>query len=737
LNYIHYGTFNKLCEDIINEDGDIRETVEQLISNGSNDTIQNSRRIKRAKILLIDEVDVFFSREFYGNVYTPSSSLRDPTITSLVNLIWTQRKINPKLNLKKVKTTAEYKACCDRYSTWKALIEEAVKDMLFDVNNFESHDYIVSKDKIGYIEQDNIVYNVVYGYKTLFAYHCEHEKGKISRESLEENICIRIKCGSFSYAQIPLEFKYIMGVTGTLETLNDPEKRIIQTVYKVSKNTFTSSIFGINNLRFQEKDDIMIENSDDYFNVIRREIDNHLIGRLSEKRAVLVFFESKQKLKEFYNSKALESIRESVVNLTEEASLEEKDNLVKRATISGQITLFTRTFGRGTDFICHDQNVLASGGTHVIQTFLSEEVSEEVQIKGRTARQGNQGSYSMVLLDCDLEKFHIEKEHIEYVRKGRGILIRLADMITYRKEYDTVYDLLNDKRIDLFKTQYEANMKYVEQAKERHKIGQKFLQSLNSGDTNSVKKFLVEENKGVEEDWNSRTICLMDATSSMTHLLHKCKNTVDLMFERASKILKDYNIIPDSFQIQFVVYRNYNSREDKILQSSPWETKPDNLRTFMNTIEVEGGWSHEAIEIGLWHANKENERENITQVILIGDAPPNTKDRVTEKRKMFEEKYWENTKFAQPTYYEDELEKLISNKIPVHTFYVETRAKRTFEDIAKRTGGRCELLDINSSKGAEMLTDLVTEEILRNCGGISKGNTLVEAYRKTYGKSYT
>jgi hypothetical protein len=46
-------------------------------------------------------------------------------------------------------------------------------------------------------------------------------------------------------------------------------------------------------------------------------------------------------------------------------------------------------------------------------------------------------------------------------------------------------------------------------------------------------------------------------------------------------------------------------------------------------------------------------------------------------------------------------------------------------------------LDINSSKGAEMLTDLVTEEILRNCGGISKGNTLVEAYRKTYGKSYT
>lgn len=36
------------------------------------------------------------------------------------------------------------------------------------------------------------------------------------------------------------------------------------------------------------------------------------------------------------------------------------------------------------------------------QTFLSEEVSEEVQIQGRTARQGKRGSYQMVLLESDL-----------------------------------------------------------------------------------------------------------------------------------------------------------------------------------------------------------------------------------------------------------------------------------------------------------------------------------------------
>jgi len=46
------------------------------------------------------------------------------------------------------------------------LIDETIKDMIADVQSFQSHDYVVKNDKIGYIEQDNIVYNVVYGYKT-------------------------------------------------------------------------------------------------------------------------------------------------------------------------------------------------------------------------------------------------------------------------------------------------------------------------------------------------------------------------------------------------------------------------------------------------------------------------------------------------------------------------------------------------------------------------------------------
>ncbi|UJR19845.1 hypothetical protein I4U23_022978 [Adineta vaga] len=282
-----------------------------------------------------------------------------------------------------------------------------------------------------------------------------------------------------------------------------------------------------------------------------------------------------------------------------------------------------------------------------------------------------------------------------------------------------------------------ANRKYVELAKEKHQRSQKFLSSLRSKEMNFIRRFLIEINKGTEMNTSiSRTVCLMDATGSMTKLLQKCKNTVQVMYERASSILSEHQIDSDCFQMQFVVYRNYNSPVNKILQCFSWETKAENLRRFMSTIDAEGGWENEAIEIGLWHVNQENEKEHVSQIILIGDAKPNTRKEIKEKRKHFGELYWLDTPFAQLVGYTAELEKLISNNIPIHAYYVDRKAKKEFENFATRTGGQCQMLDINSSAGSAMLTDLVTETILNNVGGNSKGNLLVEAYREKFGKSY-
>jgi energy-coupling factor transporter ATP-binding protein EcfA2 len=300
--YIHYGTFNAICEKIINEKGDVRARIVNLVSNKAFDSTEPDNK-KRPRILLIDEVDVFFSKDFYGNVYTPLARLNDPTIQQLAKYIWTNRSRS--LSFRNIEQSLEFKACCLRYKGWEFLIGEAVKDMLNDVQEYK-HDYIVQHDKIGYKEQDGVSFDLVYGYKTLFAYFYENESGTVSKSSLEENISIGIKCGAFSYAEIPKRFNYILGVTGTLKTISKSEKQIIEEAYNIKKKTYMPSVFGENKRKFAKEADVFIENRDDYFITLREKIDFSLT---ENKRAVMVFFESKKNLNEFLNSPNLAQLK--------------------------------------------------------------------------------------------------------------------------------------------------------------------------------------------------------------------------------------------------------------------------------------------------------------------------------------------------------------------------------------------------------------------------------------------
>ena len=96
--------------------------------------------------------------------------------------------------------------------------------MLRDVISFEGHSYQVQNDKIVYKHHDSYETNIEYGYHTAFAYFAEHENERISQQSLTEVIGINIKCGTFSYSEIPKKFDLILGLSGTLETLYQHEK---------------------------------------------------------------------------------------------------------------------------------------------------------------------------------------------------------------------------------------------------------------------------------------------------------------------------------------------------------------------------------------------------------------------------------------------------------------------------------------------------------------------------------
>ena len=83
--------------------------------------------------------------------------------------------------------------------------------MIKSLKNYQSSTYIVQNDRIAYIEGESIVTNVVRGNDTIWAYYHENEKNNITAVSLEANVGISIKCGTFSYAEILITFISFLG----------------------------------------------------------------------------------------------------------------------------------------------------------------------------------------------------------------------------------------------------------------------------------------------------------------------------------------------------------------------------------------------------------------------------------------------------------------------------------------------------------------------------------------------
>ncbi|ETN97288.1 Helicase conserved domain containing protein, partial [Reticulomyxa filosa] len=120
-------------------------------------------------------------------------------------------------------------------------------------------------------------------------------------------------------------------------TLSVPEQQVVEMDYDISKYTYMPSLFGDNQLIFAEEKDILIVKRCDYFTTLKKEIDNRLIGKCTNaRRAVLVFFESKKQLTEFYDSSNFFAMKGNAIIMTEENTHEEKESLIKRATTSGQ-----------------------------------------------------------------------------------------------------------------------------------------------------------------------------------------------------------------------------------------------------------------------------------------------------------------------------------------------------------------------------------------------------------------
>ena len=477
--YIHYGTFDLICEQSINQHGDLRELARNIIVGNSNENLfKHENKQSRPPVLLIDEVDVFFSRDFYGNSHNPIFFLKDATISRLIEFLWKYRNSLNDLSLVVNEISELYRNCVQKFKKWESLIKIwslEVSEAFGHYSQFK-FDYRIKDDKIAYKNQDEYFSHISYGAFTLAAYFLEHENGKISKKSLDEHVGFTLNVGSYSFAEIPKSnFYAILGVTGTLKPLNEAQKKIIENEYNIKHKTYMPSIYGRRNVRFDKKEDVLIEKDENHFKVIVREIENRLKGKnKGTKRAVFVVFENNDVLMRFKNSDVFAHLRLYSSILNEEVTNNEKKVIINSSTMSGRITLLTRIFGRGTDFIVFDEIVSANGGVHVIQTFLSEELSEEIQIIGRTGRQAEDGSYSMILARSSLDKFQIRDDELE-VNSGR------------------LYDLLNMKRNEFFRLEYLKNTENVDAVRTEHERSMEFIKHILNNDLKKIEQFFLNK----------------------------------------------------------------------------------------------------------------------------------------------------------------------------------------------------------------------------------------------------
>ena len=405
---IKYSKITTFSEDLVAAKGDLRSLTLELFPGKHLERAAGPKGVAtKNQVLLVDEVDVFMGPEFVGKTHDQVARLQHPAVRKFLETLWKKREEAKTLHAAQklcfdLKSSPKYRNLLKEFNTTQKVVESQVGMMCTDLYGYLQEDQPMPEfnhlqNCIGYKIQDRVDCDAVFGYKTAFAYIEKHKELNMTYERLNEALSLLVPCGQFSYTNISP--RYIFGVSGTVEQLQ-PFQR--QEVKKHGLQVFTTmpSVYGKSQFHFLERDDA--------FNVVPKKDFHQAIvlaiqKKTEEKRAVIVFFEDKLHLDEFRRSFFFSKLRTPEV-LLEQLSFDEKANIIKKTANTGQITLATAPFGRGSDFVSYDDKLDQAGGVHVLQTFPSADSSEEVQFQGRTARQGKKGTYSLILCEDDVKE---------------------------------------------------------------------------------------------------------------------------------------------------------------------------------------------------------------------------------------------------------------------------------------------------------------------------------------------
>ena len=410
LSQVKYSKITTFSEDMVAAKGDIRSLTSDLVT-GSHLTAHAPQAIANNQVLLVDEVDVFMGPDFIGKTYDQVQKLRDANVSKILQHLW-ERKDEATTSQSahqlcaSVRSSSPYNDLLAKFKGFQFMIERQVKLMCLDLHDYVRREppmpeFHEGQGCIGYKVQDRLDCDAVFGYKTAYAYLENQQRlaPEQKNDDDDHHLSLLLPCGQFSYTNI--QPRHSFAVSGTVEHMQAFQRQEVQ---KHGFHVYTTvpSVYGQSKFRFlQQEDAIKTVVSTEFHQAIALCIQE----KVKSARAIIVFFEDEGKLQNFRRSTFAAKLPAPGV-LTEKLSFDEKSHIIKKAANTGQITLATSAFGRGSDFVSYDEKLQQNGGVHVLQTFVPADSSEQVQFQGRTARQGKKGTYSLILeaerLEADL-----------------------------------------------------------------------------------------------------------------------------------------------------------------------------------------------------------------------------------------------------------------------------------------------------------------------------------------------
>lgn len=174
--------------------------------------------------------------------------------------------------------------------------------------------------------------------------------------------------------------------------------------------------------------------------------------------------------------------------------------IIRRASEAGMVTICTRVFARGSDFVCHDATTIEKDGVHLIMLFVPDCEAEFVQARGRIARQGNPGSYQEILLRPQLiEEFSLTETEIDdALHQGR------------------ISSLLRTKRDHKHQERVFAQLDDAMKAEKAHEATLQYQSILLASDRDAAKAALLKLNIGGRRSKPLHIVLALDDSGSMS-----------------------------------------------------------------------------------------------------------------------------------------------------------------------------------------------------------------------------